>query len=97
MFNKKKKIDTSIDGYRSVGIDLTEEQYVDLCLLNKMITSKQRKDIPVFNMLVLMKYLGLLPKEMTCDVACDNSGNESHEDIYHSLESKFGKIKEDSL
>ncbi len=44
-----EKIDTSIDGFRYVGINLTQEQYEDLCCLNMLLMGENRKNIPVFN------------------------------------------------
>ena len=56
-----------------------------MCNLN-LLWANDRKDIPVFNMLVLMKVLGLLPSEMMRDNESDDFGD----DIY---ERKFGKIR----
>lgn len=68
-----------------MGIKLSDEQFQDMCNLN-LLWANDRKDIPVFNMLVLMKVLGLLPSEMMRDNESDDSGD----DIY---ERKFGKIR----
>mgnify|MGYP004694506777 CR=1 FL=1 len=89
-FRKRKKVkpykvDTSQKGFEHVGIKLTDKQFQDVCDLN-LLWSDERKDIPAFNMLVLMKVLGLLPPEMVCDNESDDSGD----DIY---ERKFGKIR----
>ena len=89
-FRKRKKVkpykvDTSQKGFEYVGIKLTDEQFQDMCNLN-LLWANDRKDIPVFNMLVLMKVLGLLPSEMIRDNESDDSGD----DIY---ERKFGKIR----
>ena len=67
-FRKRKKVkpykvDTSQKGFEYVGIKLSDEQFQDMCNLN-LLWANDRKDIPVFNMLVLMKVLGLLPSEM---------------------------------
>ena len=89
-FRKRKKVkpykvDTSQKGFEYVGIKLSDEQFQDMCNLN-LLLANDRKDIPVFNMLVLMKVLGLLPSEMMRDNESDDSGD----DIY---ERKFGKIR----
>lgn len=89
-FRKRKKVkpykvDTSQKGFEYAGIKLTDQQFQDVCDLN-LLWSDERKDIPAFNMLVLMKVLGLLPPEMMCDNESDDSGD----DIY---ERKFGKIR----
>lgn len=80
------RIDTSIDGYKHVGINLTEQQYEGLMDLNIVMMHEDRKHIPVFNMMILLKTLGLLPKEML--------GNESPSDDIEPMERhsrKFGK------
>ena len=86
-----KKVDTSIDGFRHVGINLTQQQYEDLCELNMLFVGKQRKNIPIFNIMLVLKTLGLLPEEMLCDTGCDNSNSNTYEEIYESLERKYGK------
>ena len=95
-FNKKKKakpyrVDTSLKGFEYVGIKLTDKQFQDICDLN-LLWSDDRKDIPVFNALVLLKVLGLLPPEMICDSRSDDANNNSTSNIYETLERKFGKV-----
>lgn len=94
-FNKKKKtkpyrVDTSLKGFEHVGIKLTDKQFQDICDLN-LLWSNDRKDIPVFNALILLKVLGLLPPEMMCDSRSNDTDNNSTSDIYETLERKFGK------
>jgi hypothetical protein len=96
LFKRKKKakpyrIDTSQKGFEYVGIKLTDQQFKDVCDLN-LLWSDERKDIPAFNMLVLMKALGLLPPEMVCDSRNSDTDNNSSSNIYETLERKFGKI-----
>ena len=96
LFKRKKKakpyrIDTSQKGFEYVGIKLTDQQFQDVCDLN-LLWSDERKDIPAFNMLVLMKVLGLLPPEMVCDSRSSDTDNNSSSDIYETLERKFGKV-----
>ena len=69
----------------------TDQQFQDVCDLN-LLWSDERKDIPAFNMLVLMKVLGLLPPEMVCDSRSSDTDNNSSSDIYETLERKFGKV-----
>lgn len=88
------KIDTSIDGFRYVGINLTQEQYEDLCCLNMLLMGENRKNIPVFNTMIVLKTLGLLPEEMLCDNSCDNTSGNTYEEVYQSFQRKFGKVKE---
>lgn len=96
LFKRKKKakpyrIDTSQKGFEYVGIKLTDQQFKDVCDLN-LLWSDERKDIPAFNMLVLMKELGLLPPEMVCDSRNSDTDNNSSSNIHETLERKFGKI-----
>lgn len=90
--NNMKRIDTSIDGYRYVGINLTEQQYEDLCDLNiLLITNKHRKNIPVFNMMLVLKILGLLPPEMVNKECTDSGNNNSNENFKEKFYRKFGR------
>lgn len=92
---RNTRIDTSIDGFKYVGINLTKQQYEDLCDLNMLIIcNENRRNIPVFNTMLVLKTLGLLPSEMVCDVGNDKSNGNSYEDIYNSLQRKFGKVIE---
>lgn len=96
-FQRKQKyfdIDTSIEGFRYVGINLTKEQYQDLVELNISLISGERDYIPVFNMMILLKILGLLPPEMICDVGESNTGNDSSDDFRNEFQRKFGKYRE---
>ena len=88
-----KKIDTSIEGFRYAGIKLTEQQYEDLMDLNTLILmNEHRQNIPVFNIMLVLKILGLLPPEMVCDGGNRQSDNNSNTNINEMLESKFGKF-----
>ena len=97
LFRGKRKssgIDTSIEGFRYVGINLTKEQYQDLVALNLSLMSGKRDSIPVFNMMILLKILGLLPPEMVCEVGDNQSGDDSGDDFREKFQRKFGKFKE---
>lgn len=90
-----KRIDTSLDGLKFVGINLTEKQYEDLRDLNMLITvNEHRQNIPVFNVLLVLKILGLLPAEMMGEVGNSKSDDDSNSDVYNSLQRKFGKTIE---
>lgn len=89
-----KRIDTSIEGFEYIGIHLTEKQYEKLCFLNMVMQGKDREDIPVFNMMILLKILGLLPEEMICDNSGNNGNNDADNSNKNLLEREFGKIKE---
>lgn len=91
----KTRIDTSKSGFEYVGIKLTDEQYQDLVTLNALILANEhRKDIPVFNTMLVLKFLGLLPSEMICDNGDNNTYNDTNDNISQSLQRKFGKCIE---
>lgn len=92
--NRMKGIDTSIDGFKYVGINLTKQQFDDLCELNMFLSDEHRQNIPVFNIMLVLKTLGLLPEEMLCDTGNDNASSDTYEEIQQSLQRKYGKIKE---
>ena len=92
-FQRKQKdsgIDTSVEGFRYVGINLTEK---DLVALNISLMSGKRDSIPVFNMMVLLKILGLLPPEMICEVGNNQTGNDGGDDFSEEFQRKFGKYR----
>ena len=90
-----KNIHTSLEGFKYVGINLTEQQYDDLLLLNMLILgSEKRQKIPVFNTMLVLKTLGLLPAEMIND-DCANDCNQNPDcDLNCMIQKKFGKYKE---
>ena len=82
------RIDASIEGFRYVGINITEQQYNDLCDLNHLIQmNESRKEMPVFNIMLVLKVLGLLPSEMLFE----NQKN-LEENYAESLQRKFGRV-----
>lgn len=86
------RIDTSIEGFRYVGINLTEQQFEDLCALNALILmNEHRRNIPVFNTMLVLKILGLLPPEMVCDIGNNKADNNTDANINKTLQRKFGK------
>lgn len=87
------RIDTSKEGFKYIGINLTEQQFKDLNDLEMLIgMNEHRKKIPVFNMMAALKILGLLPPEMICDVSYDNANDDSNKNIDETLQRKFGKV-----
>ena len=89
------RIDTSIDGFRYVGINLTEQQYTDLCDLNMLILADEhRQKIPVFNTMLVLKVLGLLPPEIVNEVSDSQADNNTNNDFTELLQRKFGKIED---
>ncbi len=85
------KIDTSIDGFKYVGINLIEKQYEDLCQLNILFMNEDRKNIPIFNVMVLLKILELLLTEMMYNSRNGDTGNYSDSNVNDTLQRKFGK------
>lgn len=85
---KNEKIDTSLEGFRYVGINLTEEQYNDLRDLNTLILcNEHRQRIPVFNTMIVLKILGLLPETMLCQPGDEEQVVDDEEMINR----KFGR------
>lgn len=93
--NKNSRIDTSIDGFKYVGINLTKQQFEDLCALNMLIMcNENRKNIPVFNTMLVLKTLGLLPPEMINEIGDKQRNGDFNDGSEESFQRKFGKIKE---
>lgn len=89
-----KKIDTSIKGFAYVGINLTEQQYEDLQNLNALILmNEHRQKIPVFNMMLVLRILGLLPSEMVNEESNNQGNNNFNSNPDDRLQRKFGKIE----
>lgn len=93
MKKKKKKeiFSTSKEDFKKIGIELTDEQYDDLCQINLFMMLMP--DIPVYNILLILKTLGLIPTEIP-DNESGNDGDDNSTKNYHEeFERKFGKIK----
>ena len=54
---KITKIDTSIEGYKHIGINLSQSQLNDLLIINTMMKEDTGKDIPVHCVLLTLKCL----------------------------------------
>lgn len=98
---KKKKLavkfDTSLEGYKYLGINLTEEQYKDLCDINFLVTSdivNKNQIIPVHYILLVLKTLGLLPTENVNQVSHNDAASYTREEYKQFFQSKYGKLKE---
>ena len=70
------RIDTSIKGFEAVGIKITEQQFEELCALNMQCLAEPGKEVPVFNMVVLLRILGVLPADMLTEPMRDLSEYE---------------------
>ena len=88
------RIDTSIEGYRHIGINLSQEQLDDLAIINTMMKEDTGKDIPVHCVLLTLKCLGLLPAELMCEVSDDKSADDSENVSDCEFQKRYGKFKE---
>ena len=94
---KESGIDTSIDGFKYVGINLTEEQFEELCDLNVVLLNERRNSIPVFNIMLVLKTLGLLPPEMVDNESSNNGNGNSADDFKELFYRKYGKPRDEFL
>lgn len=91
--NKVKKIDTSINGYKYIGIKLTQDQYDDLCTIN-LLMNHTCKEEQVHCVLLVLKTLGLIPPELICEVGDNESAGNSENVSDDKFQKRFGRIKE---
>ena len=88
------EIDTSLDGYRHIGIKLTQEQLDDMATINTMMKEDTGKDVPVHCVLLVLKCLGLLPPELVCKVSDGKSADDAQNISNYEFQSRYGKFKE---
>ncbi len=88
------RIDTSIEGYKYIGINLSQEQLDNLFMINAMMKSDTGKDIPVHCVLLVLKCLGLLPPELMCEVSDDKPADDAKNISDYELQKRYGKFKE---
>lgn len=88
------KIDTSIDGYRRIGINISESQFDDLFIINSMMKGNTGKDIPIHCVLLTLKCLGLLPPELVCEVSDNEAAGNSENITNYEFQKRYGKLKE---
>lgn len=87
------RIDTSKEGFKYAGVNVSEQQYEDFTALN--LQMQCHPEIPVFNIIMLLKVLNLLPSEMIDEIG-DYQGNDYlNEDFKEWLQKRYGK-REDS-
>ena len=72
-----EQFSTFKEDLENIGIRLTDEQYSDLCEINLFMNGMP--DIPAYNILLVLKTLGLIPTKAP--------------DQENGFENKFGKIK----
>lgn len=88
------EIDTSIDGYKYIGINLSQSQLDDLLIINTMMKENTGKDIPVHCVLLTLKCLGLLPAELMCKVSDDKPADNAKDISNYEFQKRYGKFKE---
>lgn len=92
--NNITKIDTSIEGYRYIGINLSQAQLDDLLVINTMMKEDTGKDVPIHYVLLALKCLGLLPPELMCEVNNDKTADNSQNVSDYEFQKRYGKFKE---
>lgn len=93
IFKKKhKKVDTSIDGYAYIGINISQEQLDDLMCINTMIRTGTFDDVPVHAIILVLKTLGLIPTKTEDEISDNQTTNDSYDYFYNLCERKFGRF-----
>ena len=88
---KKEMFSTSKEDFKKIGIELTDEQYDDLCQINLFMMLMP--DIPVYNILLILKTLGLITTEIPDNESGNDGDDNSDKNSHEEFERKFGKIK----
>ena len=88
------RIDTSIEGYRRIGINLSQSQLDDLLIINTMMKEDTGKDIPIHCVLLTLKCLGLLPAESMCEISNNKPADNSENVSDYEFQKRYGKFKE---
>lgn len=81
--NNRPRIDTSIEGFRKIGISLTDEQYRDLTSICWQSWS-EGKDLDVLTVLLVLKTMGLIP--------IDYPDESVYSDLDNEYRRKFGCV-----
>lgn len=89
----QKKVDTSIDGYAYIGLDITQEQLSDLACINTMIKTGTFDDVPVHAIILVLKTLGLIPTEVNENAGGNNSNNDTNDNLKDFIQRKFGRFE----
>lgn len=87
-----KQFSTFKEDFENIGIHLTDEQYSDLCDINLFM--KGMSDIPVYNIILVLKTLGLIPTKMIEQEANQDSNADFNGSFKDEFKRKFGKLKE---
>lgn len=91
---KHKKVDTSIEGYAYMGINITQEQLSDLTCINTMIKTGTFDDVPVHAIILVLKTLGLIPTEVNENTGGNNSDNDTNDNLKDFIQRKFGRFED---
>lgn len=86
-----EQFSTFKEDLENIGIHITDEQYSDLCEINLFM--KGMPDIPVYNILLVLKTLGLIPTEVPDQKSGQKRDSNFKERLESEFERKFGKIK----
>lgn len=87
-----KQFSTFKEDLENIGIHITDEQYSDLCEINLFM--KGMPDIPVYNILLILKTLGLIPTKMIEQEANQDSNADIDNGFQNEFNRKFGKLEE---
>ena len=88
------RIDTSIEGYKHIGINLSQKQLEDMAIINTMMKEETGKDIPVHCVLLILKCLGLLPTKLVCEISDDKPADNTQNIRDYEFQKRYGKFKE---
>ena len=88
------RIDTSIEGYKHIGINLSQKQLEDMAIINTMMKEDTGKDIPVHCVLLILKCLGLLPPKLVCEISDDKPADNTQNIRDYEFQKRYGKFKE---
>lgn len=86
-----EQFSTFKEDLENIGIHITDEQYSDLCEINLFM--KGMPDIPVYNILLILKTLGLIPTKIPDKESGQKRDSNTKRCFDNEFERKFGKIK----
>lgn len=90
--DKKQRFDTSLDGFKRIGIELTQEQLNELSIINFIMKSDTTNDAPVYPVILILKLFGLLQTQSERDVGNSNTNNNINDNPNDYFEKTFGRI-----
>ena len=57
----KERFDTSVEALRDMGIDITDEQYMNLCTISMLWNVHKEDHSDAYFVILILKLFGLLP------------------------------------